>query len=261
MSRPTVDIVIPVQAETSLLDGCVAALDRHTDDYRLHIIKAPGLNVSEARQAAMDSLTGARYICYLDDDSRVTQGWLDPMVAAVDGNTRCAVAFAEEDWGEHGVLQRYHGVQPCEYGPAACMLVDTSKIPDDVRWNTSIGLRTGWLGGDFEEVEYAHQLKYHGLHLVGVSGSRFVHIDRPSLEEFRKTDRAKTCMIMQALIRHWSRACPENREFFRRMEYVPASKHNDRMLAPGATLKQAFGGIVRDNHMQHFPMFQRWGIA
>jgi hypothetical protein len=88
-----------------------------------------------------------------------------------------------------------------------------------------------------------------------------LHIDKPSMEEFRKTDRAKTCLIMQTLIRHKARVCPDNEDFFRRMRYVPARSSDDRMLASGRTLRECFAGVIADNGLGNVPLYQRMGLT
>ena len=255
------DIVIPVQYESSLLETCVASIEETTTDYKLHVFKDSGLNVGEARQAAMDTLNLGKYVCFLDDDSVLqVQGWAEKLMLALDQNKQAVVAFGEEDWEGEGYCMDYHHIREVRFGPAACMMIDTTKIPDGFKWDPYIGLRSGWLGGDFEEVDYVYRLKELGLHSIGVPGTRFLHTDRPSLEDFRKTDRAKTCTIMHALIR-----CrlldPERPDFFRKLEYVKANPNNDRMLAPGQTLKKCFNGVILDNHMESFPMFKKQGLV
>jgi len=86
-------------------------------------------------------------------------------------------------------------------------------------------------------------------------------MDRPSMEVFRKTDRFWTCKIMQAFIIHWDVACPGNEDFFKNLVYVRADPNNDRMLAPGETLKKAFNQVIKDNNMTHFPMCKRWNLV
>jgi hypothetical protein len=258
--RPTIDLVIPIQHETPLLEQCVKALEANTLNYKLHIIKEPDLNVGEARQQALNTLVLGRFVCFLDDDSIVQQGWLEPLVEALMTVPQNAVAFAEEQWGNDYVLNTYKEVQPVPYGPAACMLIDRDKIPISIRWNRYMGLRTGWLGGDFEEVEYVAQIQQHGLKCVGVHGSKFVHTDRTTMEEFRQTDRARTCSIMKLLIAHKFNIQADE-DFFKHLKYVPASSHNDRMLAPGHTLKECFYGVLKANNLLHFPVFQRMSLV
>ena len=256
------DIIIPIQTESVLLDECVASIEKYTTDYRLHVYKDASINVSEARQAAMDTLELGRYICFLDDDSRlVHSGWDTALIDATTKDDKIVISYAEEDWGEFGVLQKYRGVQHAKYGPAACMLIDTAKLPIGHRWCKYIGLNTGWLGGDFEEVEYVYRLKHHDLVAVGTDKARFLHVDRPSIEDFRLTDRAMTCRIMKALIELADSPAGYNTDFFRKLHYVKADPNNDRMLANGQTLKDAFYDVLIDNNLSHFPMFKRWGLT
>lgn len=259
-----IGIVIPVQKETELLEGCIKSIEKYTDNYDLHILKDASINVSQARQQAMEKYNN-RYLCFLDDDSRlIHDNWLPRMVEAIGKDPNTVVAFAEEIWGDEDVVQNYTGTQFVEYGPAACMLIDTERIPKETRikmhWNPDIGLRTGWLGGDFEEVEFTYRLCLEGKNCVGVEGARFHHIDRPSMEIFRKTDRAKTCTFMRQLIGIWRRKCPWKDDFFRKLEYAKANKNDDRMLAPGKTLKDCFWGVIKDNNLAHYPMWKKWGL-
>jgi glycosyltransferase involved in cell wall biosynthesis len=259
--RPPVDLVIPVQQESGLLESCVKAIEATTKNYRLHIVKEPSLNVGEARQQALNTLPLGRFVCFLDDDSVVQEGWLEPLAEALLNNDRYAVAFAEEQWGSDYVLNVYQDVQPIGYGPAACMLIDRDKIPISVRWNKYIGLKTGWLGGDFEEVEYVCQIRNKNLLCVGVHGSRFIHTDRTTMADYRLTDRSMTCNIMKVLINQKFLTNPDNEDFFRKLRYVPARKDNDRMLAPGHTLKECFYEVLKDNNITHFPVFKEWGLV
>jgi len=253
------DIIIPVQEETEMLDGCIRSIEDNTSEYNLHIYKNPKLNVAEARQEALDTLKLGRYVCFLDDDSRMLEdGWDKKLIGAL--STGIISSFAEECWGKHGVMRKYSGVQPIEFGPAACMMLDMDQLPIGYKWDKYIGLRSGWLGGDFEEVEFILRLQGHQLGCVGVEGSRFLHLDRPDLCTFVGTDRGKTCQIMYALIQ-CKQATGNNPEFFRKLEYVKANPNNDRMLAPGQTLKKCFNGVIRDNHLEHYPMFIRWGLV
>jgi len=253
-----VTIVIPVQEETELLDGCIKSVEKYTKDYELVIHKDPTVNVAQARQSAQEKCK-TKYICFLDDDSRMIQdNWLPNLIAAIETDDKLAVAFAEEQWGDGALVQDYQQTKHVDYGPAACMLIDIEKTKG-VSWNKHIGLCTGWLGGDFEEVEYTSQLREKELYCIGVHDTVFKHIDRPSIEEFRKTDRHTTCTIMKHLIK--CRECSPTPDFFRKMEYVKANPNNDRMLASGKSLKDCFYGVLKDNKITHFPMWKQWGLV
>lgn len=252
------DIVIPVQRETKLLEQCIKAIEANTTNYRLHVIKEPNLNVAEARQLALDTIQGD-FICFLDDDSVVKQNWLGPLQEALARDPDAVVAFGTEMWCGKPV-NNYNGIAVVDKGPAACMLIDRRRMPN-IRWNKYIGLRSGWLGGDFEEVEFVDQLLPFGKHCVGVQASEFDHVDRPPMAVFATTDRAKTCWIMQFLIKCKKDLCPTNEDFFRKLKYVKADPDNDRMLAPGVTLRDAFHEVFKDHNMLHYPCVKRWGLA
>jgi glycosyltransferase involved in cell wall biosynthesis len=254
MERPTVDLIIPIQQESLLLTQCVDAIHKNTKNFRLHICRDPDLNVSEARQQALNTLRLGQYVCFLDDDTLVQQpDWIDNMIMGLQNNPHAAIAFAEEQWGDTDhIVNIYQEGQTVKYGPAACMLIDRNKIPISVRWDKYMGLRTGWLGGDFEEVDYCAQVWNVGLECIGIHNSRFKHMDRTTMDYFRTTDRAKTCAVMKFLLQHKHTTCPDNNEYFRKLKYVKASTDNDRMLAPGSTLKECFSGVIKDNHIEHF---------
>jgi hypothetical protein len=258
MERPTIDLVIPIQRETALLEKSVEAIQKYTTNFKLHICRDPDLNVSEARQQALNILPLGQYVCFMDDDTLVQQpDWLDNMVKGLQNNPNAAIAFAEEQWGDTDhIVNIYEEGQPVKYGPAACMLIDRNRIPISVRWDRYMGLKTGWLGGDFEEVDYCLQVWNKGLQCIGIHSSRFKHMDRTTMEDFRTTDRARTCAIMKFLLYHKHATCPDNSEYFRKLRYVQARAGNDRMLAPGATLKECFSGVIIDNNISHFPYVQ-----
>ena len=84
MTRPEIDLVIPVQADSEQLARSVALLEKHTENFRLHVVREPDLNVSEARQKALDEIVKSRFVCFLDDDSEMLHpGWLDAMCATM----------------------------------------------------------------------------------------------------------------------------------------------------------------------------------
>ena len=257
-----INVIIPIQAESIKLDGCISSLEEFTDGFSLKVHINPSLNVSEARQQAMDE-SSSRYICFLDDDSRlVHKHWLDNMVQALEDDPTSAVAFAEEDWGEFGLLTPYANTHQVNIGPAACMLIDTTRLPDGFRWNPYIGLKSGWLGGDFEEVDYVMRLKNLGINAIGVNGARFLHSDRISMENFSNSDRAMTSRIMFSLIGISLSVVgfEPNPDFFRKLEYVKANSNNDRTLASGKSLKDCYNGVISDNHLERLPMWKRLGL-
>lgn len=251
------NIIIPIQEETWKLEECVNSVEKYTSNFTLTIHKAPDLNVAQARQQALDE-NKERYVCFLDDDSRVLHtGWSENLINALDDTN--VVSFAGETWGEYGELSRYEKVTPVHYGPAACMMVDTTKLPVGYAWDKYIGLSSGWLGGDYEEYDYIQRLPDYGLQAVGVPDTQFLHVDRVPLDVFRNTDRFKTGWIMDTLISYRNSTCKDP-EFFKKLEYVRADPNNDLMLASGKSLKDCFSSIIKDNGLGHLSMWTKLGI-
>ena len=252
------NIVIPVQEETWKLDDCIKSIEQYTTDYTLTIHKNPDLNVGEARQQAMDE-NKEKFICFLDDDSRMLQDdWSTKLMSAQTEDDTC-ISFPAEIWEGEGIIRTYtKGVKGVE-GCAACMMVDTTKIPDDFKWDKYMGLKTGWLGGDYEEIDYIQRLMKQGLFGVGVPDVEFLHSDRISKADFKLTDRSKTAKIMNILT-GIKIQMGNDPEFFRDLVYLKANPDNDRMLASG-TVKQCFSGVLKYNQLEGCPMFKKWGLA
>lgn len=252
------NIVIPIQEESWKLEDCVKSVERYTTNYTLTIHKNPTINVAEARQQAMDE-NKEKYICFLDDDSRLTHsGWSEALIDALVGDR--AVAFAEEDWGTEKLLVEYPSIVEVQQGPAACMMVNTEKIPNGFKWDKYIGLSSGWLGGDYEEYDYIQRLRNQGIFSVGVPGARFLHADRVPVDEFIKTDRYITGRVMNLLIdlKNMSYCDPE---FFKKLQYVKANPNNDLMLAPGETLKKCFYDVLSTYGLHTQKIFKQLNIV
>ena len=80
MERPEIELVIPVQRDSEQLQKTIASIEKYTAGYKLHIVKEPNLNVSDARQLAMDQVVRGDLVCFLDDDSEMIHAeWLDQM--------------------------------------------------------------------------------------------------------------------------------------------------------------------------------------
>lgn len=258
-----IDLVIPVQADSRQLDLTVKLIEQTTRDYNLIIVKEPSLNVSEARQLAMDQLVKSDIVCFLDDDAEMTAfGWLDEMRKILESGQDIGAVFQIERWGrEQYVPAATSDLGEIEYGPAACMLLDRRRIPDGVKWDTQIGLRSGWLGGDFEEVDYCYQLRRHGLKLARTSEAKFNHTGgRTTLESFRGTDRQRTVNAMRILLDYKYRKAPDDLEWFKGLKYVAADPSNDLMLAPGASLRDCYREVIVRNGLSHVPMFRKAGL-
>lgn len=70
----------------SLVDETAAQIDVQTQ-----YCHAPGANISIARNAALDAVTGADLVCFLDDDETVDQDWLIELIAAFEAENADAV--------------------------------------------------------------------------------------------------------------------------------------------------------------------------
>lgn len=285
--RPEIQIIIPVQRQSEQLERTLANLHQHTGNFVLTVVEEPDLNVSEARQKAMDVLATHDLVCFLDDDSEMMMdGWLDLMYAVLREQRDAGAVFGGEWWGTdvapvinptetapaHNHLYRLFnttvfpgGCEPyveVEYGPAACMLMDRRRIPASVRWDQQIGLRSGWLGGDFEEVDYCYQLRASGRKLYRATRTLFHHTGgKTTLDAFRFTDRFKTVNIMRLMLATKYEKAPQDGDWFKGLRYVKASTQDDCMLAPGATLRECYHEVVKRNGLGRIPSFKRMGIS
>jgi len=262
-----VEIVIPVQHESAQLERSLGMVEKTASGVPVRVMVEPKLNVSECRQMATDKCR-ARYVCFLDHDSEmVMPGWLDGMLEVIRRAPDAAAVYAGEWWGtelppEIVVPDPQRPWQEVSYGPAACMLVDTGRI-GDVRWDTQMGLRNGWLGPDFEEVQYAYDLRAAGRKLYRAQRTLFHHVERTTNDAFAATDRAQVIAVIRNLLEYrWAKA-PEDREFFKGLVPVRARADDDKMFAPRAVnpLRTIFRPVLLRNGLQNRPSFVRRGIT
>ncbi len=266
--RDIVDIVIPAECESRELEAVARAISAHTAGYRLHLILRPDLNVSEARQLAMDTIPG-RLICFMDSDAHhVMDGWLDEMVRVIDAAPDAAAVYCGERWGDEP-SPRIVSPDPSrpwrqiEQGPAACMLIDRSKIPPAVRWNVSLGLANGWLGGDFEEVEYARQLSAAGLRLYRATNTVFHHRGgRTTHAAFQATDRCQVINAILNLLSYQAAKQIPSQEFWRHLRRIPCAPGDDLSFHPSVVspLRHIFRDVVISNHLSYAEVFRHLGI-
>ncbi len=268
MTRPDIDIVVPVQKESAQLDRTLDLLHRHTQGFRLHIVKESDLNVSEARQKAMGEVVRGDLVCFIDDDSEmVRDGWLDELHRVLAANPDAGAVFGAELWGTETRPLGDPAMLPVdqievEYGPAACMLMDRRRLPPDLSWDTNIGLRSGWLGGDFEEVDYCLKIaRLHGMKLLRAPRAVFRHTGgKTTMRDFMRTDRFKTVTAMKLLLDYKYAKAPEDGDWFSGLRYVQASGHDDCMLAPGATLRDCYREVIARNGLGYVRNFRQWGL-
>lgn len=266
-----IDLVIPVQHATHQLEEAVNALEQFSNDVEteLYVIERADLNVSEARQLVLDDDSYSNYICYLDDDSiMIDDHWLDKMVKVLEECPDAGAVFGGEWWGDEQrpKIVDIGGQELPTPGngmtPAACMLVDKTRLGDHCFWDQDIGLRNGWLGGDFEEVDFCHRLQYDGLKLYQASGTQFHHTGgKSTLRAFQRTDRCVCTHVMQFLLNKKWIKWPEREGFFKDLHYVKADPHDDCMLAADESLRKAYKDVLRRNCLHEHPMIRRLSLV
>lgn len=265
-----VDIVIPVQSFSNQLDRTLELLGKFKNEtaVEVHVIERPDLNVSEARQLILDDEKYDDFVCYLDDDSEmIHDGWLDEMVKTMSLHDDCGCVFGGEWWGtqERPIVEIDYNVQvgPESGGtPAACMLISKQRLTANCVWDQNIGLRSGWLGGDFEEVDFAYRLVSEGIKMYRSTGTTFHHTGgKTSLFDFCKTDRANCVAAMRVFLeyRYISRAWSD--DYFKGLKYVKADPNDDCMLAAGYSLRECYKEVIQRNGFSRHPFFIRYGLT
>jgi hypothetical protein len=269
MNRPDIAIAIPTHMASKQLDVTIASVQRHTTGYTLHVVEDPSVNVAECREHMQNTLLAdSRYVCFIDYDTEmIMDGWLDAMYEAMIERPDAGAVFSGEWWGTEPETQidtGHGGAVEIGYGPAACMLIDRTRIPSGGRWDGHCGLRNGWLGGDFEEVDYCFRLRQHGLKLYRATASLFHHTGgRSTMMDFARTDRQRTTGIMAALLGYKYAKAPEDDDYFKGLKYVPADPDNDNRFAKGTTngLRECYHDVIIKNGLSRVRSFQRLGLV
>lgn len=264
----SVHIAIPVEKESKQLDRTIDLLNQHTKslDYKVYI--DPSINVAEAREQIINNYSG-KYICFLDYDSEMFDSeWLPKMLQTME-RQEATLVFAPEYWGSDKDKIQY-SCNPYDsnkdhlvgWGPAACMLIDKSKLPVDIHWDFNIGLRNGWLGGDFEEVDWARRLIAKGCKFYFCGSTAFNHTGgKTSFSRYHGSDRGRTSSIMSMLVMLKYRKAPDNMDFFKNLKYVKADPNNDNKLAPGQSLRTCYHDVIKDNGLGYIVDFQQLGLV
>jgi len=251
-----IHIVIPIDKWTFQLARTIDKLSTlHNDiDTQLHIMERPDLNVAECRQLAMSSF--GRYVCFLDYDSEMIHDhWLDYMWELLNSANDVKAVFGTELWGtEYRRPQRPNGwaldITTEVLTPAACMLVDTD-LSDCIFWDQNIGLRNGWLGGDFEEVDFCFKLQWAKYKILYCAKTSFHHTGgKSSFAAFQRTDRAKSVNIMGMLLMEKYHTDPDNNDFFKGLTYLKADPLNDNMLATGCDIRKCYSKVIQRNNIK-----------
>jgi hypothetical protein len=266
-----IDIVIPVQRYTQQLERTLMLLDKYKNNVEteIHVIERSDLNVSEARQLALDNQSLSDKICYLDDDSEMIHDhWLDEMLETMNYHADAAAVFGGEWWGteDEYPIDKVEGGVKLEVNsggtPAACMLIDRAKLDETCFWDQNIGLRSGWLGGDFEEVDFCWRLHMASLGMYKSTGTLFHHTGgKSTLIDFSKTDRAVCVAVMRTLLAYKYAKFNNDEDFFKALKYVKADPNDDCMLAAGYSLRGCYKDVIDHANLKHHPQFVRGGLV
>jgi len=229
---PRCDIIIPVWNQKKTTKACIDAIAANTDypfrlviidnasdpdtrDYLAEVSHAPELDVflirNEINQGFIKAVnTGisaskAEYVCILNNDTIVSQGWLsemvkvlesDPLIGIVNpsSNTlgqRIPVGMSQEDYA--GQMRSESG-KSMDLGAAVgfCMLVRKSLFDE-------IGvLDEGFGMGNFEDTDFSYRALSRGYRSVRAIAAYVFHQESKSF----------------SLIKHFKKDFNENRKIF-----------------------------------------------
>jgi len=261
-----IDLVIPVHKDCQQLETTLALLDQYKNDteYNLVLVR-DGTNVSEARQSVMN---GKGLVCFLDYDSEMCMDhWLDNMVETMGAHQDAGAVFAGEHWGTESTpeivpVEGDYTLEPGNGTPAACMLLDRDRLKKDYHiWDKYIGLRNGWLGGDFEEVDFCYRLKHTGLELYTCTRSLFHHTGgKGTYSDFSKTDRRISTIVMRVLLGYKYACAPLDEDYFKEMKYVKADVNDDDMLAAESSFRDAYRDVLVSAGLAGHNIARRLGL-
>lgn len=256
-----ITLCLPYEKETKQLEKTVELINQTEGKFKLKLYKNPTINVSEARQIMMFNCE-TRYICFLDYDSEmIDPTWLNKIKFTMDKKDAAAV-FPLERWGtSENLTQNYTIDRQVSYGPAACMLLDMDKVAG-LKWDRKIGLRNGWLGGDFEEVDFCFRIQRAGHKLFRCASTHFNHTGgKTTLKDFVKTDRAVSVRVMRLLLDYKYAKEPENEDFFRGLQYVKAAPDNDCTLGAGQSFRKCYSEVIKRNGLDYIKSFNKLGLV
>lgn len=262
----TVDLVIPIQRPTKQLEITLASIEarKNLTPYRIRILEKPDWNLSEVRQFTLEEPSFGPLICWLDDDSEmVLDHWLDEMMFVLTSNPTAGIVTPGEQWGTEPaptilnyLEHRSIGAVMPHGASAACMLVDKRRLDKRHYWDKYIGLRSGWLGGDFEELDFCNKVLYSGLEIFRATGTYFHHTGgKTTIEAYTREDRSRCVRTMHKLLMIKYSLAPHDDEWFKHIKYVKADDNNDCKLAPGYTVRECYIDVIKANKIEHLPIW------
>ena len=267
MPRPTIDLIIPVEKLSTQLDTSVALIQANTTNFNLHVLEDASVNVGECRQTAMENQSYGDIMVFLDYDSEISDpDWLDVMYDKLVAHPDAGAIYGREVWGTRENDTRIHELADevtCEVhqGPAACMMIDRSRFTPSIKWDTTMGLKNGWLGGDLEDVDFVWKLRAAELKMYEAA-TWFRHTGgKTTFELYHESDRRKTIHIMKHLIAHKYTVHPTCTDFFAELNYVEADSNDDTMLKAGKTLKHCYRDLLVRHGLDSMPAVIEWGLV
>ena len=260
-----VEIVIPTYAATQKgVAECVENVRRTTGITPI-VECRPDLNVAEARGVAQKR-SAAEFVCFLDVDAfPQTTGWLERMVNfAIEKN--CGIVSPNEVWVcDNGREYPFHDSNDAPKDLSTQMNVAGMCLltrQDIGRWDRYVGLKHGFLGGCVEDTDFAHsvQIEYGRSHWC-LPDVIVHHVDRSvqDIDAFMLTDESMGFQITTHLIAvKWLSVPPDKRDvFFKKLKYLPCGR-DQRTLAEGHDILDAYRDIISEWHLEDEPEIQRW---
>jgi len=260
-----VEIVIPTYANDQAgVAECVENV-RRTTGLTPIVECQPGMNVAEARGFAQER-SAAEFVCFLDVDAfPQTPGWLDRMVAFAVEND-CGIVSPNEVWVcDDGREYPFHDVNAAPKDISKQMNVAGMCLltrRDVGRWDRYVGLKHGFLGGCVEDTDFAHsvQIEFGRSHWC-LPDVIVHHVDRSvqDIDAFMLTDESMGFQITSHLIAlKWLSAPPDKRDvFFKKLRYLPCGR-DQRTLAEGHDILDAYRDIISEWNLEREPEIQRW---
>ncbi len=212
------DIVIPVWNMKGLTERCVNSIIEHTRfPYRIIIIdNASGKETADYLKSLRDRkdidvllirngenlgnskaanqgmrASDAEYVCVLDNDTLVMDGWLTEMVGAAEGDGRIGIVNPLSNYGARRPIGRswesvasrvYRRGRGDHIETAAaigfCFLIKREVIDRIGLWSEAYG------PGYFEDTEYSVRAIRNGYKIAIAQGAYVVHLEHSS---FKKT--------------------------------------------------------------------------
>jgi len=187
-------IIIPT-VKSKYLRGCIDSVNKYTDDFEIIVITNDYKGFSWACNRGIEQAKG-EYICFLNDDTLVSQCWLDNLIGAFDikdcgivGPSTCyskgmqcntKIMNKRFKWGQKEIddyasTLRQRIIQTDIYG--FCMLTKKSILDEVGIFDEDFGL------GNYEEDELIYRMKINKYMPYWVTNSYVHHFGHQTLKD------------------------------------------------------------------------------